>query len=143
MTPWAVAHQASQSMGIFWQEYWSEKKKRILEWVAISSSRGHCQPRNRTCIYLHWQADSLPLSHQGSPVSSFASYMLLIREVQFTWFTANTMSTCDCGGIKEEQSGASGRSCPHRAELAGRVERALPREIGNLGLGSTLSTPFF
>ena len=27
MTPWAVAHQASQSMGIFWQEYWSEKKK--------------------------------------------------------------------------------------------------------------------
>ena len=69
--------------------------------------------------------------------------MLLIREVQFTGFIANTLSTYDCGGIKEEQSGASGRSCPHRAELVGRVKRALPREIGNLGLDSTLSTPFF
>ena len=144
MTPWAVAHQASQSMGIFWQEYCSgKKKKRILEWVAVPSSRRHCQPRDQTQVSHIAGLDSLPLSHQGSPVSSFASYMLLIREVQFTWFTANTLSTCDCGGIKEEQLGASGRSCPPRAELVGRVERALPREKGNLGLGSILSTPFF
>ena len=32
---------------------------RILEWVAISFSRGSLNP----CL-LHWQADSLPLSHQ-------------------------------------------------------------------------------
>ena len=144
MTPWAVAHQASQSMGIFWQEYWSEKKKKKNTGVGCHFLLQGTLPTQESNLHLlHWQADSLPLSHHGSPISSFASYMLLIREVQFTWFTANTLSTCGCGGIKEEQSGASGRSCPHRAELVGRVERALPREIGNLGLGSILSAPFF
>ena len=36
---------------------------RILEWVAISFSREPSQPRDQTCVCLHWQADSLPLSH--------------------------------------------------------------------------------
>ena len=40
---------------------------RILEWVAISFSRGSSQPRDHP---LHWQADYLLLSHQGSPRSS-------------------------------------------------------------------------
>ena len=35
VTPWTVAHQAPLSMGIL---------ARILEWVAISSSRESCQP---------------------------------------------------------------------------------------------------
>ena len=43
----------------------------MLEWVAVSSSRGSSQPRDQicvSCIYLlHWQVDSLPLSHLGSP----------------------------------------------------------------------------
>ena len=39
----------------------------ILKWVAISFSRGSSQPRDWTCVFLHWQADSLPLSHQGNP----------------------------------------------------------------------------
>ena len=34
---------------------------RILEWVAIFSSRGFSQPRGRTRL-LHWQVDSLPLA---------------------------------------------------------------------------------
>ena len=42
---------------------------RILEWVAISSSRRASQPRDQTlyllCL-LHLQADSLPPSHLGS-----------------------------------------------------------------------------
>ena len=53
VTPWTVACQA-----------------RILEWVDISSSRGFSQPRElNLCLLglLHWQADSLPLSHLGSP----------------------------------------------------------------------------
>ena len=37
-TPWTVAHQAPLSMGIL--------QARILEWVAISFSRGSCQPKN-------------------------------------------------------------------------------------------------
>ena len=40
---------------------------RILEWVAISFSRGASQPRDQTHVLLHWQADSLLLSHQRSP----------------------------------------------------------------------------
>ena len=43
---------------------------RILEWVAISNSRGSSWVRYWTCvsyIFLHWQADSLPLHPLGSP----------------------------------------------------------------------------
>ena len=39
---------------------------RILEWVAISSSRRSSRPKDQTpvsCIILHWQVESLPL-HQ-------------------------------------------------------------------------------
>ena len=36
---------------------------KILEWVAISSSRGSSHPRDQT----HWHADSLLLCHLGSP----------------------------------------------------------------------------
>ena len=41
---------------------------RILEWVAISSSRGSSQPRDQTCNSLGlllWQADSLPPAPPG------------------------------------------------------------------------------
>ena len=44
---------------------------RILDWVAISSSRGSSQPRDQTCIScvscIGRQMDSLPLSRLGSP----------------------------------------------------------------------------
>ena len=39
---------------------------RILEWVAISFSRGSSPPSHQPGI-LHWKADSLLLSHLGSP----------------------------------------------------------------------------
>ena len=41
-TLWTVAHQAPLSMGIL--------LARILEWVAMPSSRGSSQPRDRTCV---------------------------------------------------------------------------------------------
>ena len=41
-TPWTVVRQAPLSMGIL--------QARILEWVAISSSRGSSQPRDQTHI---------------------------------------------------------------------------------------------
>ena len=50
-TPWIVAN------GIF--------QERVLEWVAISFSRGSSWPRDQTQVSL--QAEALPLSHQGSP----------------------------------------------------------------------------
>ena len=40
---------------------------RMLEWVAISFSRGIFLDHGLNACLLHWQADSLTLSHQGSP----------------------------------------------------------------------------
>ena len=49
---------------------------RILEWIAISFSRGSSQPRSPRSLFsnpcllylLHWQANSLPLAPPGKPV---------------------------------------------------------------------------
>ena len=42
---------------------------RILEWVAMPSSRGSSQPRDWNCIsyFLHWQVGSLPVAPPRSP----------------------------------------------------------------------------
>ena len=40
--PWTIAHQASLSVGIL--------QARILEWVALPSSRGSSWPSNWTCV---------------------------------------------------------------------------------------------
>ena len=47
-TPWTVAHQAPLSMGILWA--------RILEWVAMPSSRGSSKPRDwsQVSITIHF-----------------------------------------------------------------------------------------
>ena len=49
-TLWTVARQAPLSMGIL--------QARTLEWVAMSSSRGSCWPRDQIWVsgLLHWQA---------------------------------------------------------------------------------------
>ena len=46
----------------------------ILEWVATSSSRDLPDSwiKPVSCRLLHWQADSLPLYHLGSPVTSYS-----------------------------------------------------------------------
>ena len=41
---------------------------RILEWVAVSFSRGSSRPRDQTPGLLHWRRILHHLSHQGSPV---------------------------------------------------------------------------
>ena len=56
--PWTVAHQAPLSMGIL--------QARILEWMAMPSSRGSSQPRDQTQS-LALQADSLPSELLGKP----------------------------------------------------------------------------
>jgi len=40
-TPWSITHQAPLSMGFF---------QTILEWVAMSSSRGSSQPKDQTHV---------------------------------------------------------------------------------------------
>ena len=63
-TPWTVAYRAPLSMRIF--------QARILEWVAISNSRGSSWPRDQTRISFKspaLQADSLPSESPGKPYS--------------------------------------------------------------------------
>ena len=40
---------------------------RILEWVVVPFCKGLFLDQKSNLCLLHWQADSLPLSHQGSP----------------------------------------------------------------------------
>ena len=58
-TPWTVAHQTPLSL-VFPQA-------RILEWVAVSFSFVSSWHQGSNPYILHWQAYSLPLSHQGRP----------------------------------------------------------------------------
>ena len=58
VTPWNVACQDPLSMEFF--------QARILEWVAISYSRGSSWPQGSNPHLLHWQAYLLPLCHLGS-----------------------------------------------------------------------------
>ena len=66
----------------------------ILEWVAISFSRGSFWCRGGTCT--SWgQADSLPLSHQGNPIyipvglyATFADFPY--RHMRVSWIVHST-----------------------------------------------------
>ena len=61
---------------------------RVLEWVAISSSRGSSQPRDWThvsCISLHWQEDSLPLNTSVIWASLLAQVVKNLPAVQEKW----------------------------------------------------------
>ena len=54
---------------------------RILEWVAVPSSRGSSHPGDQTRVsYIswHWQADSLPLVATGKPSCCFDQMLLLL-----------------------------------------------------------------
>ena len=59
VTPWMVALQAPSSMEFLRQEYWSGMPFPSPRDLPISG----IEPAS----LLHWQKDSLPLSHQGSP----------------------------------------------------------------------------
>ena len=57
-TLWTVAHRAPLFMGLPSHEYWSG-------WP--SSTPGNLPDPGIEPALVHWQADSLPLSHLGSP----------------------------------------------------------------------------
>ena len=63
-TLWTVAHQAPLSV---------ELSRHLLEWVAISFSRGSSQPRDWTCVSSLALQNSLPLCHLGSLFPCFSS----------------------------------------------------------------------
>ena len=49
---------------------------RILEWVAISFSRGSSRPRDRTRVSLHCRKTLYCLSYQGSPIIIFVLFLV-------------------------------------------------------------------
>ena len=57
-TPWTVACQAPVSVGFL--------QARVLDWVAISFSKGIFPTQGSNPHLLRWQVDCLPLNHQGS-----------------------------------------------------------------------------
>ena len=63
-TPWTVAHQAPLSMGSLGKDT-GVGCHFLLYGVFLSQGLNLC--------LLHWQADSLPLSHQGSPLMEYHS----------------------------------------------------------------------
>ena len=67
MTPWTVACQAPLSTGFSRKEYWSGLPFLLQELFLTQGSNLSC---------LHWQADSLPLSHQGGPSVQFSCSVL-------------------------------------------------------------------
>ena len=66
----------------------------ILEWVAISSSRGFSQPRGRT--FLRWQVDSLPLHHLGSILLSFR----VLLQILLSFFEKERLSCTEKKNIR-------------------------------------------
>ena len=58
-TPWTVTHQAPLSVSFSRQEYWSGLP---------FPSPGYLPDPGIEPGFLHWQVDSLPLSHLGSPI---------------------------------------------------------------------------
>ena len=61
---------------------------RILEWVAMPSSRGSSQPRDRTQVsfgLLHWQAGSLPLVPPGKPFTQVSESCSVMSGFATLW----------------------------------------------------------
>ena len=56
----------------------------ILEWVAISFLRGFSW-HGLNLRFLHWQADSLPLNHQGSSIFFFFLWIKKLCEQSLSW----------------------------------------------------------
>ena len=73
--PGSLAHGVSQA--------------RILEWVAVSCTRGSFWPRDQThmsCLFCIDRQNSLPLCHLGSPI-------VLPNLFQFHWLFSNLTAT--------------------------------------------------
>ena len=71
---------------------------RILEWVAISFSRGSFWPRDWPPSLLYWQVDSLPLSYLGSPSTCYSWINEWLSESKhyFSWQIVWTLSLATC-----------------------------------------------
>ena len=75
-TPWTVAYQALPSCSLSGSSIHGIFQARVLEWIAISFSRGSSRPRNRTQVshiagrsFTVWATREAPKSNKGDPNS--------------------------------------------------------------------------
>ena len=88
MTPWTVAHQALLSVGFPRQEYYSG--------LPVPSPGDPFDREGLNSCLLHWQADSLLLSYQGSLYyvhSTFLTYDWKIYNKKLSW-TLSVWGVC-------------------------------------------------
>ena len=81
VTPWTIALPSDSVHGVF--------KARILEWVAISFSRGSSQPRDQTHVSCMGRWILLPLKHLGSPyvTGGFIFYRFYNLNATLKWMS--------------------------------------------------------
>ena len=115
---------------------------RVLEWVAIFSSRGSSRPRDGThgllCL-LHWQIGSLLLSHWGSPSAPKSSDLLGVGDFGI----CPELSFCQTpwgGAGRGTPSPAEWRLCPLPVGTAGTISY-LPRDSSSLTLPCQRTSP--
>ena len=76
LTPWTIAHQGPQSMGFYWQDYWS--------WLPFPSPgdlpNSGIKPMSPEWLQLV-RKDSLPLSHLGNPWHDLKKQYVLLTKI--------------------------------------------------------------
>ena len=88
---------------------------RILEWIAMPSSRGSFQLRNWTCVSCTgWQAASLPLCHLRSLYSVRKKCIVQFSSVAQSCLTLCDPMDCSTPGfpVHHQTPGACWNSCP-------------------------------
>ena len=90
---------------------------RILEWVAMLSSRGSSQPRDQTQLsfcFLHWQVSSLSLAPPGKPLVS------ILETLKQIWDNPSTGQTTGLNflGCQEARDRAKDRETLSFLKLA-------------------------
>ena len=103
VTPWTVAHQASLSMVFSRQEYWG----RLTHSQRIFQTQGS---NSHLLCLLPWHADSLPLSHLGSPKICYKAFKIqaLLEIVSFQCFILTRVDRRAQDGTDITRSGESG-----------------------------------
>ena len=80
---------------------------RILEWVAMPSSRGPSRPRDWTCISsvdLRWQAGSALWAPPGKPQCLRGCRIIYLDEFTFLWTEPTLMSSDKAGPVRGPSS---------------------------------------
>ena len=87
LTPWTVACQAPLSMELPRQEYWSG---------LTLPSPGVLLTQGLNPHLLQWQTDSLPLSHQGSPLYKYVYWICSFFALQTILLNMCVLVTQSC-----------------------------------------------